>query len=231
MPPDINQERDESMAQRYATEDITMTELAVENGLTRERVRQILGGQGLKRANGFKALSRGARKEAKIAANRDRHCQYRYGCDFATVKRITGRERMFGLRSHPLLKKYDDHKGNANRHGIPWQLTLPQYASIIGDNLLRMNLSKAGLVLSRKDKSGPFSQENCELSTLSANSFASGGYEKAKQKQIVDSRAAIEQTVALRKSGLSNANIGAVLKCCIATVQARISRAKRLGLI
>lgn len=227
----MSEKRNSLMVDRFVNENTSMTDLAVEHGITRERVRQILWKSGLRRADGFKALSKGARRDAATRARWDRRCEYKYGCDFETVRKVTGRDRFIGLRSHPLLKKYEDHRNTASRHGIPWQLTLVQYAAVIGDNLLKISLRQTGLVLGRKDKAGPYSAENCELVTLSENSFATGGLEKAIQKNMAQRRTAIEKTASLKNSGFSNAKICKVMKCCMSTVTQRVSRAKQMGLL
>jgi hypothetical protein len=227
-------ERDAKIVERFTHEPITMADIAFEHQLTRERVRQILKRHGLTRANGYKALSKEFIKRRQKVERLNRHCRYSYGCDFDTLRSITGltdKTSIVGLRNHPLLKMWWHHRCHAIRMQIDWKFDLPGYAALVEPQLAEIGLRRRGLVLGRKDKSGPYSVENCHLVTLAQNSYDTHGVDAAHAAQIERSRRVTEAVAELKKLGMSNQQIADQLGKCKGTVDGHIFRAKKLGLL
>lgn len=226
--------RSERLAARYTSEEApTMARIGADEGLTRERVRQILALSGVNASHSGRrkrAVSRSAEQEAAKVARQDARCFESYGCDWPTVANLTGAMRYPGVRHHPLLKAWWHHKTTAQRQYAEWQISLPQYAELVGPHLEKISRTKDGLVLSRKDKAGPFSVDNCQILTLSENSRRTNGFANAHERQKEKHEQAIRKCIELRASGLSNAEIAKVIRRSIATVAANFAIAKNLGM-
>jgi hypothetical protein len=223
----MSDQRTERLAQQFTTQNVTMTDLGVQEGLTRERIRQLLKKAGLTRKNGLKALSRGARKEVLKRQADDRHCLHMYGCDLAVMRSITNAHSRRGLVSHPMVQKWIQHRNNAHRRSIPWNLTFPEYAEIVGPHLLTMNLSRGGMVLGRKDKTGPFSKENCQMLTLAENSKETDGFAAALVARTNRKQARVKRAVELRNQGFTRPQIAAAMKTSQCSVDVYLAIAKQ----
>jgi len=166
-------ERAAVIAEKYKTQ--TLQQIASEEGVSRERIRQILKSIGINKTAGWRyrlSASKSAVQDAAAVKRREERCQKLYGCDWNTYCQISGDTRLYGKQSgrsgRGLIGAFWQHYQNARRIDVPWTITLPQYAEIVGDNLSEIGRGK--LNLGRKDKNGPFSRENCELVQHSENS-------------------------------------------------------------
>lgn len=222
----MNDQRIARLVEQYTTQNITLEDLGQQEGLTRERIRQLLMQAGVTAKDSQRRLSASVIREKAKRERRDSHCRHSYGCDFATIQKITGHAMFRALRAHPLIQKWWLHKNNATRYHVGWTLTLPEYAELVGPRLYEIGLKKGGLVLGRKDKSGPFSKENCELVTLELNSSATRGYINAHLKR----RAVAKRNAALARQmyddGKTAAEIAKALKKRKATINMYLSWTK-----
>lgn len=226
--------RTEKLVQQYTTERVTLEDLGVQEGVTRERIRQILKKAGVTAANSHRRLSRSAREAAQQRELWDRHCLHYYGCDFATVKKITGRDRYSGLRSHKLIRLWWHHKQYAQRNFLEWKFTLPEYAELILPNILQVKLRRDGLVLSRKDKAGPFSKDNCRLIPLRELAKETDGFSAARKlrsQRTLEARIErVKSVLDMRRQGMTYEEIAKRIKRSAATVSVLMQKAKGLNL-
>lgn len=229
-------ERVERLVRKYTTERCTLEDLGQEEGVTRERVRQLLWKAGITSNQSYRrSVSGSVRKETERRLKREKHCQAIYGCSWEEVKRLTGREVFTNLRSHPLVKAYFHHRGVAKRNIIPWEIALPEYAEILSPILDRFGLGRKQLVLRRKDPLGPFSKGNLEVMTLAESSFKTGGFDKGRKVMCLRKMRAAEErvfkTVEMLNAGHTQKEIAAAVGRCLGSVACYVKRAKILGLL
>lgn len=106
----------------------TLAEIGAVYDLTRERVRQVMNKNfGTKAAAGGQHI-RACRKASKRAADKERRYQQKYGCstaEYGELSKIGERMREGGaLFSTTPIGAFTCQKKNAERRGIPWQLSL-----------------------------------------------------------------------------------------------------------
>jgi DNA-binding transcriptional MerR regulator len=218
-------ERASKLAELYKTTSTTYEAIGIQEGITRERVRQLLKMVGVSRKD---KLSKSAARATQKAARLERHCIHSYGCGWNDVRRITGRDKFQFLRKHPLIKLYWHHRNHANRTKIGWGFTLPEYAEIVGPHLEKFGLRRDSMVLGRKDKSLPFSKDNCEVVTLQANSRATNGFAAAHGFVTARKIDRIRKVLAMQGEGLSQQEIAERLGVSRATISSDLSVAKNV---
>jgi hypothetical protein len=222
-------ERTQRLVEQYTTKNTTLNDLGLQEGITRERVRQILSTAGVNAEQSHRKLSRSVRIEVEKRRKLDEHCMYSYGCPWDVVRQVTGRHKFQGLRNHPLVARYWSHHDNATRMHIEWTITLPEYAEIIGGRLMEIGLSRSGLVLGRKDKSGPFSAANCELVRLDQNSLATQGFKRAHVRRRERALRDRERVIEMYLRGDTVDKIAKAIRRCTATVTGHIAKARADG--
>lgn len=231
----MSDERLERLVNQFTTTPVTMADIGAQEGITRERVRQLLGKAGLTAADGFKRVSRSVWADLKVREEREARCLRRFGCDWATVQKITGRARYNTIGSHPLVQKWSAHKANASRVMVPWKLTLAEYAEIVGPHMHHLGLGKNCLVLTRKDKTAPYTFENAALKTLAQSSKDTAGFEIA--RGVVAVRRArktleiVARVVEMKKAGATLQDMSADVSRSVASISQYLRRAKAMGLL
>lgn len=172
-------------------ESMTLTEIAVAEGITRERVRQIMALIGITRKDGWRyklSLSKSAAAEARAVRDRNERCLRIYGCSWSEYCATSGYTRYVGVQKYPhkgtgLIYCYHQHRDNAHRLGIPWTISLPEFSVIIGDRIKYIGRGK--LHFARKDKTKPFTADNCELISNSENSSETRKQARARGMQEI----------------------------------------------
>lgn len=208
--PPNTPEQIESIVASYKS-GLTLQEIGTVQGLTRERIRQILQKAGLTRLDGgvhLRKLSNSAAREADYVQRREKRCQRAYGCDWTTFRSITGSNRFD--RIPPIARPYVEHRRTAQRLHIGWRLSLPEYIELVHPYLDK--IGRGGLVLARLDKNGPYSRENVTILSYSENAKLTNGFAKA--RTFVTNRAAHRRAKAaeLAAQGLSIKEIAERLK-------------------
>lgn len=171
------------LAEMYKT--MTLEEIGIAKGVTRERIRQKLKWIGVNRDGGFvhkSRLSKSAEKAVQDRNKKEKRCRNIYGCSFAEFCEINGNRTLMRSRRSTIARHYAQNRNNASRAYITWKLTLPEYAALLGRRV--DEIRRGGLSLGRKDKTGPFSFDNCEFVMQAKISSDTRSLEKARKKPI-----------------------------------------------
>lgn len=195
--------REKRMAELYRSGK-TLEDIGDEFNLTRERVRQLLVKQGVKRTEGGRHLQlvlmqpqRDAEAKQATAIRFGRQnfrTEYIYGCRYEELLALNGG---FGpSRAHSRARQYVYHRKNADDRGIAWQLTFPQWCEIwekSGKEALR-GRGKGKFCMSRAGDVGPYSVGNVRICEFEVNSkeasklIGAYGDRRLGRKQALDSR-------------------------------------------
>lgn len=159
--PDPNAERNARMASMYR-QGLTLEKIGQEFGVTRERVRQLIRKQGVKRVEGEQAKSARA-KAASIQSKRDAHYLNRHGLTFEQYKEA---------RATGLLPAYRYQENAAKSRGVVWSLTLAQWLEIwrTSGKLDQRGRGKGKYLMSRIKDSGGYEIGNVHIQLATENS-------------------------------------------------------------
>ena len=228
----MNDPRVPDLVKQYTSQVVSLEDLGLQHGVTRERIRQLLKKAGVTAKDSYRRLSKTVRRAAQKREQRNNHCLAVYGCDFAAFQKVTGVNRLSdGVCQKPIIKMWKHHVRYSRRQLSEWQFTLPEYAEFVGPRLHEISCSKNGIVLSRKDKNGPFSKANCELITLKENSLRTGGFAVGHKRTAQQVLELVRRTAEMFNAGQSRPEIAKALRKCKDTVDVYIRRAKTLGLL
>ncbi len=148
----------------------TLQQIGDEYGITRERVRQIISRAGIKREDGgvyIKRFLNAAHKERK--PKRDGRYHVFYGCSKEDAERLNCGKKVSVKGSHAHL--YSRQRRNANRRGIAWEITFPQWLEIwIASGHFDERGRGKGYCMARFGDSGPYHPDNVEIITVAQNS-------------------------------------------------------------
>ena len=106
----------------------TLQQIGDDYGVTRERIRQLIGRHGVKWTQGGQHVT-ATINDAKRAAKRDEQCLKKHGCTLAQFKLL----KMLGAgksRNCCPVGAFLRQKHTADARAIPWRLTLWQWWSI-----------------------------------------------------------------------------------------------------
>lgn len=215
------------LAEKYKS-GMTLEEIGATESVTRERVRQLLAMVDISGKDGGAhkhAISRSAAIESQKVSRREIRCQKVYGCAFREFVAVANSNSLVRNKSNRLLSLYWHHRTTAQRAAIEWGFSLPQYAELIGDRAHLFKRARDGLVLSRIDKHGPFTPENCTVATLAQNSAWTGGLGKAREQRI---KTAVN-IKALYDSGMTLPAIAKKMACSRAQVMSLLAYARNNG--
>lgn len=197
------------LADQYINNPVPLEYLAAQEGVTRERIRQLLaevGVSGKDSALRNQANSLSAMQAQILIQKREARCQKNYGCDLATFYRITGLKR-FG-RDGLLIKKFWEHKNYAQRTRIPWELTLEQYATVVAPRILEIGKS---LYFARIEASKGFVEGNVHLIGAVDHGHKVNGVAIAVERQKQQTAEKARQAKAMFDSGISEREIAETL--------------------
>lgn len=158
MDRDLTRQRE--MADLFLS-GMTLTQIGLKYGLSRERVRQIISPLGLRRHDGGKALqSREVAHQKRVA--RDIKCIKTHGCDFSTLQI---------LRKNNATKLFREQRRNASNRGIEWSFTLFEWWWVwFKSGKWNSRGRKRGeYVMARHGDSGPYSLDKVSIITASNN--------------------------------------------------------------
>jgi len=156
--------RELAMKSRYENGE-TLQAIAVDYGVTRERVRQLLT-----KHFGFTAKDGGSRKrsEKRAEARRtrlDARCLERFGHDHAAHMELRELGRGLPWNLSP-IGVYVNQRRNARRRGIGWQFTLASWWRVWNESGKWPERGRGrGYCMCRYYDQGPYSPDNCYIAT------------------------------------------------------------------
>lgn len=163
-------ERTERMCALYRS-GWTLQEIGDEYGITRERVRQVIGVRGLKREHGGvrkRAVDNARRRRAALESRWDPRYMEHFGADLATVRRLNGGHR--GHKKGTLAWSFHNQKNAAKHRGVAWELTFPEWIVIweLSGHLHERGRGY-GYCMARKGDTGPYAIDNVYITTCAGN--------------------------------------------------------------
>lgn len=170
-------ERTKRMAELYRS-GLTLQKIGDQYGLTRERVRQLIGTLGLSRNSGGQALHsvrRALDKRASILAREEHRYQKWLGLSKAAYMDLTGQEWSWSRFKRKDAAKnpgsaFMQQKRNAPRRGIAWDLTFSDWWRIWQESgKWHLRGRGKGYCMARYGDSGPYSVENVYICTIGQN--------------------------------------------------------------
>jgi hypothetical protein len=174
----------------------TLAEIGAVYGLTRERVRQVMGKHfGTNATDGGQHI-RACRKASKRAADRERRYQQKYGCssaEFNELSKIGERMREGGsLFTTTPIGAFTCQKKNAERRGIPWRLVLWEWWQIWDRSGKWENRGrhKGEYVMCRFGDTGDYEFGNVYIATCSHNCSVQPNHPRRNKSAATESVAA-----------------------------------------
>lgn len=223
-------ERAKRLAKLYVEQAIPLEAIGAQEGITRERVRQLIAsvGVGVKDSGLRRYFDEQKRiRAASALEHKEARCQKVYGCNLATFYRLSGALE-FGRRG-ALVKKFWEHKINAERVRSLWEITLEQYAEIVGPHMEELGRGKK--LLRRIDARQDFTPSNVEVITAQEHGKKVNGFAVAHARSIEKHKVLIAERIKTAKqlynSGLSRAEIARRMEVSAATISNYLARARR----
>jgi hypothetical protein len=149
------------MAELYRS-GVTLNDIGLQYGITRERVRQIIT-----KYHGLRAKHGGAHKAAKknriaFNAKRDAHSIARWGCPYSQYVMLRDLQKP--------TRAYAAQRRNSIRRGIEWKLTLWQWWCVWQDSGFWEQRGRGnGYQMCRIGDQGPYSVGNVYIATGAQN--------------------------------------------------------------
>lgn len=152
----------------------TLAQIGAMYGVTRERVRQIIGKFGMAAKDGGVRVQSSARKSqrlAQLAARWNPRYERIYGCDYETVLRLNGAR---GQKRGTLGERYHSQRHCAAQRGIGWELSFPEWLVIweLSGHLHERGRGSGKYVMARKGDDGPYAVGNVYITTCNENARA-----------------------------------------------------------
>lgn len=166
-----NPEREAVIRSLYETGK-TLQEVGDVFGITRERVRQILRRMGVPQHKGGIAkrtqIKRRHREDAR-RVERDARAQEIYGCYHDELIALNGGRCMSDACAP--AKAYLDQRRNAERRGIEWSITFPEWMTVWEESghLAERGRTGSKFVMGRRSDIGPYDRDNVYITTLAQN--------------------------------------------------------------
>lgn len=166
-------ERTTRMAALYRS-GVTLQAIGDEYGITRERVRQLIGKyHGLNGEDGG-FIARARLSEARRAANRDTRWLAKNGCTYSQWHYLLALGKDMQVKgigySRTPLGAFKSQKNNAGRRGIAWKLTTWQWWTIWQESGHWARRGRGqGYVMCRKGDIGPYAAGNVVIATAVEN--------------------------------------------------------------
>jgi hypothetical protein len=171
-----DQERRERMADLYRSGK-TLQQIGDEYGITRERVRQLIGYLGLNKESGgqrLRAIIKAKQRHERRTAKEDARYQKVFGCTKAVFLEIDplpfvcSNKRRY-IRKSPGSAYYNQLR-NAQVRGIGWELNFPDWWRIWQESGKWHKRGRGkGYCMARHGDSGPYSVDNVYICTIGQN--------------------------------------------------------------
>lgn len=164
-------ERQAAMAALYRGGQ-TLEQIGQAYGVTRERVRQIIGAAGLSRKDGgthIKSIRRNERKRMARHAKRDKQMLEFYGCTYAEALTINDLAPISRVGSTAQL--FARQRQTAKNRGIEWAITLPEWVAVWRDSgkWEARGRGRDGYCMARHGDTGPYAVGNVYITTIAEN--------------------------------------------------------------
>lgn len=153
--------RDASMIGMYQ-QGLTLEQVGSRYGVSRERVRQILQRNGLSGPNGGKA----ERLRQKAIQKEEREIR-RWGMTYAQKTLLANRWLAKGERDPRVA--FTEHKNNARKRGIAFQMTFADWMAVWGDAYGGRGRGSEFFVMCRYGDRGPYKLGNVYIATQNRN--------------------------------------------------------------
>jgi hypothetical protein len=171
-----DQERRERMAELYRSGQ-TLQQIGDEYGITRERVRQLIGYLGLNGQSGglrLRAIIKAKQKHEQRAAKEEAKYRRVFGCSKDVFLEIDPIPFVFSNKRRYLKKSpgaaYFNQKRNAEVRGILWEFNLPDWWRVWRESGKWPKRGRGkGYCMARIGDSGPYSVENVYICTIGQN--------------------------------------------------------------
>lgn len=166
-------QRDQKMAAMYR-HGITLEKIGKQFKLTRERVRQILGKNGVQPGDGGGSLVAKARRAASERARETRYL-VKYGLPVEVVKQ---------LQKDRVTHAFNQQRQSAKNRGIVWNLTFAQWFAVwqTSGKLHLRGIGKGKYVMSRVSDQGCYELGNVHIQLATENSKEAVAKWKGKAK-------------------------------------------------
>lgn len=160
-PAEQATERNQRMALMYR-QGLSLAKIGQTFGVTRERVRQVLKGLGLTRAEGGASKARAARESVK-QAQKEARALARHGISWADYKEC---------QKAGLIHAYRNQKRSADARGIVWALNFAQWLDVwrTSGKLDQRGRGKGKYVMSRIRDAGGYEVGNVHIQLGTENS-------------------------------------------------------------
>lgn len=152
----------------------TLQEIASFNGISRQRIHQIISSSGLRRCDGG-AWLRTTKREARICLADKKYIE-KWG-----ISRVQ-RKEMQSMQNDPFLR-FLQQKNNAQTRGISFTLTFTEWWKIWFDSGLWQNRGIRGYVMARFGDTGSYCVGNVHLITSADNGREYQAIRKSRIKQ------------------------------------------------
>lgn len=171
-PTRIDEARAARMCRLYR-EGFTLQKIGTVFGITRERVRQIIGRQGLKRDAGGQHRQIQMRKQRALEARRERadiRSRAWFGCDHETMLALNNGKNAWA-KGHSKSRAFIQQKRHAAYRGVEWRLTFPEWCRIWDESgkWPERGRGRNGYVMARIQDFGPYAAWNVQILTGAQN--------------------------------------------------------------
>lgn len=212
------------LADCYIKDGLTLEEIGAREGLTRERIRQLLFKKKVTAAQSGRKLSRCAAQEKNRVAQKHAAAFRKWGCSLEEANKVLGGHLDSG--SNHIARSFLEHRQNARRKYAKWEISLPQYAALLDGRVHQIGRRGDLLVLVRKDKSKPYTADNVELVTLAESSRRTDGLGTARAKQQQKMFQWAQKALSLQERGHSIQQIARAMRKGVHTVNVYLAIAK-----
>lgn len=170
-PSDAESARRKEMASLFIG-GLTLQQIGVRFGVSRERVRQLIGKLGLRGKDGGSAKRGAANKQRNAAARKlrlDTRTLRKYGCDHATAVAINQGES-FNKNGTPTKQFHNQHRSALVRN-VPWEISLPEWVSVWRESghYDERGRGRSGYCMARLGDKGAYAIGNVYITTAADN--------------------------------------------------------------
>lgn len=148
----------------------TLEQIGEYQGITRERVRQILKRRGVTRFDGgvFLRCASEIRYKPNPQDKAERRCIANFGCSIEAAMTINSGLTLTDKTS--AAWKFSTQKKTAAKRKIGWEMTFPQWMKVWSDSGKWLERGRGMYVMARIGDTGPYAVDNVEIITASQNS-------------------------------------------------------------
>ena len=175
----IPTDRDREM-HRLVSDGASFNDVAIQYGLSRERVRQIFWtcfGMTMKDCGRYKnstarIIEKSINKRDESIRRKEERCSKKFGCDIDTLISINGKmHNSADLDYSTPAWKYSIHRRNAKKRNIEWNITFPEWWNVWKESgKYHLRGRGNGYAMARYGDSGAYEVGNVYICTGAQNS-------------------------------------------------------------